>query len=120
MSPAGVGGWLQNRGNHARQFSSLLIGGGGACRGCCGSRLAFPPAPRTLIVLATPGDFREAFGDIALFVEYDYLPGRGYLMPSGSGSVYELQLPGDPVDLLTELGSVYGVEGVSGPSQYFR
>jgi len=83
-------------------------------------QIAFPPAPRTLIVLSDPaGTSGEAFGDIALYVEYDYLPGSGISDVTGSGSVYELQLPGDPVDLLTKLGSVYGVEGQAGPSQFF-
>ena len=83
-------------------------------------QVAFPPAPRTLIVLSDPaGTSAEAFGDIALFVEYDYLPSSGLSDVAGSGSVYELQLLGDPVDLLAELGSVYGVEGQAGPSQFF-
>ncbi len=73
-----------------------------------------------MIVLSDPGGTSaEAFGDIALFVEYDYVPGSGISDATGSGSVYELQLLGDPLDLLTELGRVYGVEGQAGPSQFF-
>ena len=80
----------------------------------------FPPAPRTLFVLAeSGGTSAESFGDISLAVDYDYIPGPGLSNAEGSGRVYELSLQGNPLDLLTELGSVYGVEGVSGPSQYF-
>ena len=83
-------------------------------------QVVFPPAPRALIVLGDSGtSSAEAYGDIALYVDYDYVPGAGLSDAEGSGTVYELSLQGDPLDLLTELGSVYGVEGVSGPSQYF-
>lgn len=83
-------------------------------------QVVFPPAPRTLIVLADSGAASaESFGDISLAVDYNYVPGPGLSDAEGSGTVYELSLQGDPLDLLTELGSVYGVEGVSGPSQYF-
>lgn len=83
-------------------------------------QVVFPPAPRALIVLGDSGtSSAEAYGDIALYVDYDYVPGAGLTDAEGSGTVYELSLQGDPLDLLTELGSVYGVEGVSGPSQYF-
>ncbi len=83
-------------------------------------QVVFPPAPRALIVLGDSGtSSAEAYGDIALYVDYDYVPGAGLSDAEGSGTVYELSLQGNPLDLLTELGSVYGVEGVSGPSQYF-
>ena len=111
-------GWLVRSGNHHTGLVAvvavvaLVVG--------AAVQIAFPPTPRTLIVLSDPaGTSGEAFGDIALYVEYDYLPGSGISDVTGSGSVYELQLPGDPVDLLTELGSVYGVEGQAGPSQFF-
>jgi hypothetical protein len=83
-------------------------------------QIVFPPAPRTLIVLSDEGGASvEAFGDIALAVDYEYVPGGEISNAMGSGSVYQLQLLGDPVDLLTELGSVYGVAGQAGPSQFF-
>jgi hypothetical protein len=83
-------------------------------------QVVFPPAPRTLIVLADSGAVSaESFGDISLAVDYNYVPGPGLSDAEGSGRVYELSLQGNPLDLLTELGGVYGVEGVSGPSQYF-
>ena len=83
-------------------------------------QVVFPPAPRTLIVLADSGAASaESFGDISLAVDYNYVPGPGLSGAEGSGRVYELSLQGNPLDLLTELGGVYGVEGVSGPSQYF-
>ena len=83
-------------------------------------QIVFPPAPRALIVLGDEaGASVEAFGDIALAVDYEYVPGGGISDATGSGLVYQLQLLGDPVDLLTELGSVYGVEGQAGPSQFF-
>ena len=83
-------------------------------------QVVFPPAPRTLIVLADSGAASaESFGDISLAVDYNYVPGPVLSDAEGLGTVYELSLQGDPLDLLTELGSVYGVEGVSGPSQYF-
>lgn len=83
-------------------------------------QVVFPPAPRTLIVLAESGAASaESFGDISLAVDYEYVPGPGLSAAEGSGAVYELSLQGDPLGLLTELGSIYGVEGVAGPSQYF-
>jgi len=83
-------------------------------------QVVFPPAPRALIVLGDSGtSSAEAYGDIALYVDYDYVPGAELSDAEGSGRVYELSLQGNPLDLLTELGGVYGVEGVSGPSQYF-
>jgi hypothetical protein len=83
-------------------------------------QVVFPPARQALIVLGESGaSSAEAYGDIGLYVDYDYIPGPELSDAEGSGTVYELSLQGDPLDLLTELGSVYGVEGVSGPSQYF-
>ena len=83
-------------------------------------QIVFSPAPRTLIVLSDGGGTSsEAFGDIALSVEYQYVPGSEISDATGSGSVYQLQLLGDPLGLLTELGSVYGVEGQAGKSQFF-
>jgi len=81
---------------------------------------AFPPDPRTLIVLGNSGGTSaETWDEMSFAVDYDYIPGPGLSNAEGSGPVYELSLQGNPLDLLTELGSVYGVEGVSGPSQYF-
>ena len=83
-------------------------------------QMVFPQAPRALIVLGDTGaSSAEAYGDIALAVDYEYVPGTGLSEAEGSGRVYELSLQGDPLDLLTELGTVYGVDGVPGPSQYF-
>lgn len=83
-------------------------------------QIVFPPAPRTLIVLGDGGGTSaEALGDIALSAEYQYVPSSGISDATGSGLVYELQLLGDPLVLLTELGSVYEVEGQAGPSQFF-
>jgi hypothetical protein len=83
-------------------------------------QIVFPPAPRTLIVLGDgSGTSAETFGDSALVVDYEYIPGSGLSDATGLGAVYQLQLLGDPLDLLTELGSVYGVEGQARPSQFF-
>lgn len=83
-------------------------------------QVVFPPARQALIVLGDSGaSSAEAYGDIGLYVDYDYIPGPELSDAEGSGTVYELSLQGDPLDLLTELGNVYGVEGVSGPSEYF-
>ena len=80
----------------------------------------FPPAPQPLIVLGSAGDgFAESSADSALYVDYDYLPGSGLSNEAGTGTVYELQLSGNPRDLLLELGAVFDVVGEPGPSQYF-
>lgn len=80
----------------------------------------FPPAPRVLIVLADRGATSvEAYGDSAFSVDYDYVPASGISDVAGSGAVYQLELRGNPSDLLTKLGSVFEVAGVPGPSQFF-
>ena len=54
---------------------------------------AFPSDPRALIVLGDSGtSSAEAYGDIALYVDYDYVPGAGLSDAEGSGTVYELSL----------------------------
>lgn len=80
----------------------------------------FPPEPRVLIVLADRGATSvEAYGDSAFSVDYDYVPASGISDVAGSGAVYQLELRGNPSDLLTKLGSVFEVAGVPGPSQFF-
>ena len=80
----------------------------------------FPPAPQPLIVLSDSGaSSAESLGDSALAVDYEYVAGVGISSSEGSGKVYELELMGNPLEILTELGGVYGVEGVAGESQYF-
>ena len=80
----------------------------------------FPPAPRALIVLGeTMSASPEASSDISNYIDYQYVPATGLSDVSGTGEVYELQLQGDPLELLTTLGIVYGVEGEPGESQYF-
>jgi hypothetical protein len=82
--------------------------------------VVFPPAPGTLIVLGESQRIaQESLADSSFFVNYEYVPGEGLSDVQGTGMVYELQLRGNPLELLTQLGSVFGVEGEAGQSQYF-
>lgn len=83
-------------------------------------QVLFPPAPSALIVLGeSQGAIAESQGDISFGFDYEYLAGPELSDAEGSGLVYELQLQGDPLELLAKLGLVFGVEGQPGPSQYF-
>lgn len=83
-------------------------------------QVVFPPAPRALIVMGDANGFAaEATGESGLMVEYEYVAGPGLSGDAGSGTVYELQLLGDPLDLLATLGDAFEVEGEPTPSQYF-
>jgi hypothetical protein len=80
----------------------------------------FPPEPAPLIVLAGSSEMgAESYADIGLFVDYEYVAGADLSDEAGTGTVYELALTGDPRELLDTLGSVFGVEGSPGPSQFF-
>lgn len=83
-------------------------------------QVIFPPAPRALIVMGDTGGFSaEASVDSGVMVDYDYVAGPGLSGDGGTGTVYELQLLGDPLDLLAGLGDAFGVEGEPTRSQYF-
>ncbi|MDP4972998.1 MAG: hypothetical protein NWP95_05805, partial [Pontimonas sp.] len=106
------------RGNRSTVFVAVM--GAVALAVGVAFQTAFPPDPRTLIVLGNSGGTSaETWDEMSFAVDYDYIPGPGLSNAEGSGRVYKLSLQGNPLDLLTELGSVYGIEGVSGPSQYF-
>lgn len=80
----------------------------------------FPPSPGPLIVLGDAGaTSAESWGESALYIEYEYVPGADLSDSPGTGVVYELELSGDPLEILAGLGEVYGLEGTPAPSQYF-
>ena len=80
----------------------------------------FPPPPGPLIVLGDAGaTSAESWGESALYIDYEYVPGAGLSDVAGSGVVYQLELSGDPLQILAGLGEVYGLEGTPAPSQYF-
>jgi hypothetical protein len=80
----------------------------------------FPPTPSALIVLGeSQGAAAESLADSSLAIDYEYVAGDTLSDAQGVGTVYELQLQGDPLELLSQLGGVFGVEGEPGQSQYF-
>ena len=82
--------------------------------------VVFPPEPGPLIVLAESAAMQvESSDESALYVEYEYLAGEGISAVEGSGKVYQLELRGDPLELLESLGNVFEVEGDPTPSQFF-
>ena len=102
--------------------STLIVSGVGALALALGAivQIVFPPAPQALIVLGeSAGVAAESGADIGLALTYEYVPGSSLSDQEGSGKVYELELMGNPLEILTELSGVYGVEGVAGESQYF-
>ncbi|MEL0149540.1 MAG: hypothetical protein VW805_04590 [Pontimonas sp.] len=80
----------------------------------------FPPPPGPLIVLGDAGaTSAESWGESALYIDYEYVPGADLSDVPGSGVVYQLELSGDPLQILAGLGEVYGLEGTPEASQYF-
>ncbi|MGA1752106.1 MAG: hypothetical protein ACO395_01945, partial [Pontimonas sp.] len=80
----------------------------------------FPPSPGPLIVLSDSGAASaESWGESAMYIDYEYVAGADLSDSPGSGVVYQLELSGDPLDILAGLGEVYGLEGAPVESQYF-
>ena len=75
-----------------------------------------------LIVIADSGTFAEgadSLSESSLFVEFDYLAGKGLSSQPGQGAVYEMVLEGTPEGALRTLGTFFGVEGDVFQSEYF-
>ncbi len=81
----------------------------------------FPPPPGPLIVLGDAGaTSAESWGESALYIDYEYVPGADLSDVPGSGVVYQLELSGDPLQILAGLGEVYGLEGTPAGESVFR
>jgi hypothetical protein len=85
-----------------------------------GVQLVFPATSRALIVLGDEaGVLSSGTAQTGWFMEYEYVAGPDISDTPGSGRVYEMQLLGDPLKILSKLGTVFDVPGEPTKSLYF-
>lgn len=83
----------------------------------------FAPKPEPLFTLAASGgqESAEMSSDMRMGVwaTYEYLAGEELSSESSPGSVYQLVMQGDPIDVASSVAQQFGVQGEVQQSQYF-
>lgn len=83
------------------------------------------PAQSSLFEMAAGGTSAEtakmsstAMDSMAMWIEYNYIPGDNLSTEIGRGTVYKFELSGDPLEHVTHIAEVIGVDGDAHETSY--